>query len=99
VLQLRAPPIDESFFERKDCVLKDATIRVCTMSGGKGKTWLQLYIDAMTEKDPYKRLALVRALRSVPKGMGKSGPGGEKKKVSQQPRKKAKKSRSSRLAA
>jgi hypothetical protein len=31
------------------------------------KNWLQLYVDAMTEKDPYKRLALVRRLRQVPK--------------------------------
>jgi hypothetical protein len=31
------------------------------------KTWLQLYVDAMTEKDPYKRLALVRELRKIPK--------------------------------
>jgi hypothetical protein len=31
------------------------------------KNWLQLYVDAMTEKDPYKRLALVRRLREVPR--------------------------------
>lgn len=31
------------------------------------KTWLQLYVDAMTERDPYKRLALVRELRRMPK--------------------------------
>src|SRR5215831_5403150 len=31
------------------------------------KNWLQLYVDAMTEKDPYKRLALVRRLRKVPR--------------------------------
>lgn len=31
------------------------------------KNWLQLYVDAMTEKDPYKRLALVRRLRRVPR--------------------------------
>jgi hypothetical protein len=31
------------------------------------KTWLQLYVDAMTEKDPYKRLALVRELRKIPR--------------------------------
>src|ERR1700738_4780628 len=30
------------------------------------KTWLQLYVDAMTEKDPYKRLALVEELRKMP---------------------------------
>ena len=30
-------------------------------------TWLQLYVDAMTEKDPYKRLALVEQLRKMPK--------------------------------
>ncbi len=32
-----------------------------------GKSWLDLYVDAMMEKDPYKRLALVRKLRSVPR--------------------------------
>jgi hypothetical protein len=32
-----------------------------------GKIWLDLYVDAMMEKDPYKRLALVRKLRSVPR--------------------------------
>ncbi len=32
------------------------------MIGGKRRSWLQLYVDAMTEKDPYKRLALVREL-------------------------------------
>jgi len=31
------------------------------------KTWLQLYVDAMTEKDPYKRLALVKQLRKIPR--------------------------------
>jgi hypothetical protein len=31
------------------------------------KTWLQIYVDAMTEKDPYKRLALVEELRKIPK--------------------------------
>src|SRR5438270_13951426 len=31
------------------------------------KTWLQLYVDAMTEKDPYKRLALVEELRKLPR--------------------------------
>ena len=31
-----------------------------------GKSWLDLYVDAMLEKEPYKRLALVRKLRSVP---------------------------------
>jgi hypothetical protein len=34
---------------------------------GTSKSWLQLYVDAMTEKDPYKRLALVRELRKMPK--------------------------------
>ena len=33
----------------------------------KAKTWLQLYVDAMTEKDPYKRLALVQELRKIPR--------------------------------
>jgi len=31
------------------------------------KNWLQLYVDATTERDPYKRLALVRELRQIPK--------------------------------
>lgn len=31
------------------------------------KTWLQIYVDAMTEKDPYKRLAMVRELRRMPR--------------------------------
>jgi len=31
------------------------------------KTWLQLYVDAVTEKDPYKRLALVEQLRKMPR--------------------------------
>lgn len=31
------------------------------------KSWLQLYVDATTERDPYKRLALVRELRRIPK--------------------------------
>jgi hypothetical protein len=30
-----------------------------------GKSWLDLYVDAMMEKDPYKRLAMVRKLRNV----------------------------------
>ena len=31
------------------------------------KDWLQLYVDAATERDPYKRLALVRKLREIPR--------------------------------
>jgi hypothetical protein len=31
------------------------------------KTWLQLYVDAVMEKDPYKRLALVQQLKKMPK--------------------------------
>jgi hypothetical protein len=34
---------------------------------GNSKNWLQLYVDAMTEKDPYKRLSLVRELKSLPR--------------------------------
>jgi hypothetical protein len=34
---------------------------------GNAKSWLQLYVDAMTEKDPYKRLALVEELRKIPR--------------------------------
>ncbi len=33
----------------------------------KENIWLQTFVDAMTEKDPYKRLALVRKLRRIPK--------------------------------
>lgn len=29
------------------------------------QNWLDLYVDAMMEKDPYKRLAMVRKLRNV----------------------------------
>jgi hypothetical protein len=31
------------------------------------RTWLQLYVDAVMEKDPQKRLAMVRELRQMPK--------------------------------
>lgn len=31
------------------------------------RTRLQMFVDAMLEKDPYKRLALVRELREMPK--------------------------------
>ena len=37
------------------------------MQNNHTKTWLQIYVDAMTERDPYKRLALVRELRRIPK--------------------------------
>jgi hypothetical protein len=30
-------------------------------------SWLQLYVDAVMEKDPYKRLALVQQLRQMPR--------------------------------
>jgi len=30
-------------------------------------SWLQMYVDAVTERDPYKRLALVRELRTIPR--------------------------------
>src|SRR6266545_3017432 len=33
----------------------------------KRENWLQLYVDAMTERKPYKRLALVRQLREIPR--------------------------------
>ena len=33
----------------------------------QSNTWLQLFVDAMTEKDPYKRLALVEQLRKMQK--------------------------------
>jgi hypothetical protein len=31
------------------------------------RTWLQVYVDAVMEKDPYKRLALVRELKNMPR--------------------------------
>jgi hypothetical protein len=31
------------------------------------ESWLQLFVDARTERDPYKRLALVEELRKVQK--------------------------------
>jgi hypothetical protein len=31
------------------------------------RTWLQVYVDAVMERDPYKRLALVRELRNMPR--------------------------------
>jgi hypothetical protein len=31
------------------------------------KTWLQLYVDATLEKDPFKRLKLVKQLSSLPR--------------------------------
>jgi hypothetical protein len=37
------------------------------MLNHNNKNWLQMYVDAMTERDPYKRLALVRELRRIPK--------------------------------
>jgi hypothetical protein len=33
----------------------------------KSKNWLQIYVDAMTEKDPYRSLALIRELKSIPR--------------------------------
>lgn len=38
-----------------------------TEMNSNAKTWLQLYVDAMTEKDPYKRLALVQELQKIPR--------------------------------
>ena len=31
------------------------------------KNWLHLYVDAVTERDPYKRLALIHALKRLPR--------------------------------
>ena len=31
------------------------------------KNWLHLYVDAATERDPYKRLALIHELRRLPR--------------------------------
>ena len=36
------------------------------------RTWLQVYVDAVMERDPYKRLALVRELKSMPREDGSS---------------------------
>ena len=49
------------------------------------KNWLQLYVDAVTEKDPYKRLALVRRLREVPRH-DESDENPERPRVQQVPR-------------
>ena len=38
-----------------------------TEVNNQAKSWLQLYVDAVTEKDPYKRLALVQELRKIPR--------------------------------
>jgi hypothetical protein len=38
-----------------------------TETNNNAKSWLQLYVDAVTEKDPYKRLALVQELRKIPR--------------------------------
>lgn len=38
-----------------------------TDMNSNAKSWLQLYVDAVTEKDPYKRLALVQELRKIPR--------------------------------
>jgi hypothetical protein len=38
-----------------------------TEMNSNAKSWLQLYVDAVTEKDPYKRLALVQELRKMPR--------------------------------
>lgn len=34
------------------------------------RTWLQVYVDAVMERDPYKRLALVRELKNMPREEG-----------------------------
>jgi hypothetical protein len=62
------------------------------------KTWLQIYVDAMTEKDPYKRLALVRELRRMPR-QDESEDFLEKvldKRSSHQPQKEARKTKTAR---
>jgi hypothetical protein len=46
------------------------------------KSWLQLYVDAVTEKDPYKRLALVQELRKIPRH-------DESEDIAQEPRQRA----------
>ena len=62
------------------------------------KTWLQIYVDAMTEKDPYKRLALVRELRRMPR-QDESGDFLERvpdERSSHQPQKEARKTKTAR---
>lgn len=40
---------------------------VLTIMGTVSKSWLQLYVDATMEKDPFKRLKLVKELSSLPR--------------------------------
>ncbi len=35
--------------------------------GTVSKSWLQLYVDATMEKDPFKRLKLVKELNNLPR--------------------------------
>lgn len=35
--------------------------------GTASKNWLQLYVDATMEKDPFKRLKLVKELNNLPR--------------------------------
>jgi hypothetical protein len=50
-----------------------------TDMNSNAKSWLQLYVDAVTEKDPYKRLALVQELRKIPRH-------DESEEISQEPK-------------
>ena len=50
-----------------------------TRMNSNSKSWLQLYVDAVTEKDPYKRLALVQELRKIPRH-------DESEEIAQEPR-------------
>ena len=46
--------------------------------------WLQLYVDAVMERDPYKRLALVRKLKNTPKDDLSDNPTLHERAVNQQ---------------
>jgi hypothetical protein len=49
-------------------ILKDCSHRFMQeLITEQSNNWLQLYVDAMTEKNPMKRLALVRQLRQIPR--------------------------------
>ena len=43
---------------------------VLLIMGTAGKNWLQLYVDATMEKDPFKRLKLVKELSNLPREDG-----------------------------
>lgn len=53
---------------RRLCIeLKVAGFSPSITMNNNPRTWLQVYVDAVMEKDPYKRLALVRELKNMPR--------------------------------